>query len=237
MRLDKFICDTTGITRSKAKSLILAGKVYVNGILNRDSKSQVDTENDHVLLDNKKIEYSRYKYIMLNKPAGVVCANADKKYKTVFDLLDESTYKRNMFVCGRLDRDSTGFVLLTNDGPLAHILLSPKSHVSKVYEVVVKNDDTLGYEQAFAKGIKLDGNIICRPAVFLKVDTNICRLEIVEGKFHQVKRMFEALGNKVLSLKRIKFADIDLDVSLKEGEFRYLSDFEQEKLLAKRTKK
>ncbi len=237
MRLDKFLSDAVGITRSKAKSAILAGRVCINNTVYKDCKKQIDPHNDYVALDGVNIVYSQYKYIMLNKPEGVVCANSDNQHKTVFDLIDDPALKKDMFVCGRLDRDTTGFVLITNNGPLAHILLSPKNHVSKVYEVTLENGDMKGYDTAFAQGIVLNDGFICRPASFKKTDEKICLVELVEGKFHQVKRMFEALGNKVVSLKRISFAGIELDEELKEGEYRALNDLEKEKLLAKRTKK
>ena len=237
MRLDKFLSDAVGITRSKAKSAILAGRVCIDSTIFKDCKKQVDPDNDCVTLDGVKIVYSQYKYIMLNKPKGVVCANNDSHHKTVFDLIDDPALKKDMFVCGRLDRDTTDFVLVTNNGPLAHMLLSPKNHVSKVYEVTLENGDMKGYDTAFAQGIVLNDGFICRPANFKKIDEKICLVELVEGKFHQVKRMFEVMGNKVNSLKRISFAGIELDKELKEGEFRTLNDFEKEKLLAKRTKK
>ncbi len=193
----------------------------------------VDENNSVVEIDGVRISYNKFVYIMMNKPAGVISASSDKNCKTAIDLLDEKDKKKDLFIAGRLDKDTTGFLLITNDGDFAHNILSPKNHIYKTYLVGLEHKDVDGYEEKFSSGITIDGGYICKSAVFKYLGENNCTLEICEGKFHQIKRMFEALGNRVVSLKRIKMADVSLDESLKAGEYRYLTSNELEQIMNK----
>ncbi len=228
MRIDKYICDTINITRTAVKQKISKGCVYVDGQRVRSSSIHVDENNCVVEIDGKKIEYNKYVYIMMNKPSGVISASSDKKCLTALDLLKDQDRKKDLFVAGRLDKDTTGFLLITNDGDFAHNILSPKKHIFKTYLVTLEHNIVDGYKQAFADGIELDGGYKCKSAFFEYIGKNCCKVEICEGKFHQIKRMFESLGNKVVSLKRIKMSDVELDSDLKEGEYRHLSSKEIE---------
>ena len=167
----------------------------------------------------------------MNKPKGVLSATMDRHAMTALDLIDQKDRYSDLFIAGRLDKDSTGFLLITNDGAFAHDLLSPKRHVNKTYEVLLSHDDFYGYEQAFKKGIVLDDGYVCKPAVFTALTECRCIIKIYEGKFHQIKRMFKSLGNEVVNLKRIAMGDVSLDPCLKEGEYRRLTDEEYELFL------
>lgn len=228
MRIDKYICDTINITRTAVKQKISRGCVYVDGQRVRSASLHVDENNCLVEIDGKRIEYNKYVYIMMNKPSGVISASSDKNCTTALDLLSEQDRKKDLFVAGRLDKDTTGFLLITNDGDFAHNILSPKNHIYKTYLVKLEHNDIDGYKQAFSDGIELDDGYRCKSAAFEYISDNCCRVEICEGKFHQIKRMFEALGNSVVSLKRIKMSDVELDSNLKEGEYRHLSPKEIE---------
>lgn len=236
MRIDKFICDTINITRTQAKQKISRGAVCVNGQRVRSASQPVDENSCTVTLDGVEIKYNKYIYIMMNKPAGVISASADKKSTTAIDLLSQEDRRKDLFVAGRLDKDTTGFLLITNDGDFAHRVLSPKNHIYKTYHAYLEHGNTAGYAEAFESGVVIDGEYKCKPARFVYLGDNTCSLEICEGKFHQVKRMFDALGNKVVSLKRVKMADVELDATLAEGEYRQLTSKEIEKIMNKITK-
>ena len=237
MRIDKFICDTINITRTQAKSKISKGCVYVDGERVKSCSFQVDEYNSRVEYEGVLLSYNKYVYIMMNKPAGVISATSDNKTKTALDLLHEKDRRHDLFIAGRLDKDTTGLLLITNDGNFAHDILSPKKHVNKLYEVTLEHHYESHYGQAFADGIEIDGGYICKPAEFTAISECKCLLKIFEGKFHQVKRMFEALDNKVVSLKRISMGELVLDKTLKEGDYRYLNDQEIENFVYKITKK
>lgn len=237
MRIDKYICDTINITRTQVKQKISKGQVFVNGERVRSASLNVDENNCVVTLDGARLVYQKFIYIMMNKPRGVISASSDKKCTTAIDLLKHEDRRKDLFVAGRLDKDTTGFLILTNDGDFAHKILSPKSHVFKTYVAELEHDKMEGYEQLFEKGILIDDGYLCKSAIFKRIGERLCSLEICEGKFHQVKRMFEAIGNKVMSLKRVKVGGLSLDESLCEGEYRYLSDCEVEKIMNKIHKK
>lgn len=237
MRIDKYICDTINITRTQAKQKIAKGAAIVNGKCVKSSSFQVDEKNDVVFFDGVELTYNKFFYIMMNKPSGVISASSDKKLTTAIDLLSSEDKHKDLFVAGRLDKDTTGFLLITNDGDFAHNILSPKNHVYKTYSVLLEHCNIEGYEQSFKNGVVIDSNYKCKPARFEYVGDNYCNIEICEGKFHQVKRMFESLGNRVLSLKRIKMGDLSLDPTLDYGEYRYLNDQEIEKIMNKMPKK
>ncbi len=237
MRIDKYICDTINITRTQVKQKISKGQVFVNGERVRNASLNVDENSCKVTLDGEELAYNKYVYIMMNKPGGVISPSSDKKCTTAIDLLSHEDKRKDIFVAGRLDKDTTGFLLLTNDGDFAHKILSPKNHIYKTYVAQLEHDNVEDYKRRFEEGVEIDGGYVCKAASFERIGECQCSLEICEGKFHQVKRMFESLGNKVLSLKRVKIGGVTLDETLEEGEYRYLSDEEIEKIMNKIDKK
>ena len=229
-RLDKVLSNLGYGTRKELKKICRSGLVEVNGEIAKDSGMQVDPEKDKIIINGEEIFYRKFIYLMMNKPEGVVSATYDNRDETVVDLLEIDHQVFEPFPVGRLDKDTTGCLLLTNDGPLAHRLLSPKYHVDKVYEAEIDKEMT-NFEivqSSFKKGIPLDDEITL-PAHLIKIDATHFELTLHQGKFHQVKRMFEYFGYKVVNLNRKKFAFLDCS-SLKEGEYRLLT-IEEEKLL------
>ena len=221
MRLDKLVSDAIGVTRKDSKNLIKKGLVSVNGEIIKDAGANV-SEDCSLLIEGKKAEYKRFIYLMMNKPQGYISSTDDKRQKTVLDLLDESFSRYDLFPAGRLDIDTEGFLLLTNDGQTAHNLLSPAKKVGKEYfarleHILTKEDIT-----AIEGGVDI-GGYVTKPAKIVQKSDNECVITIVEGKFHQVKKMFECVGNKVVYLKRISFASLPLDPSLGLGEYRFLT--------------
>lgn len=225
MRLDKFLCDTLNVARTEAKKMVSSGRVFVDGAKAKSGSLQLN-EAAEVCLDGEPLNYRRYFYIMLNKPSGVVCANRDSKSKTVFDLLDREDLKKDLFVCGRLDKDTTGFVLLMNNGPLAHRLLAPKKDVYKEYSVLSAHPVTDRDIRAFENGIRFKDGTQCKPAYYIPQGDCYGLVRISEGKFHQIKKMFFAIDNEVLKLHRNSIHGLSLDATLAEGEYRYLTDDE-----------
>lgn len=229
MRLDKMLAHTGYGTRKEVKELIRKGFVSVNGeiVLNDDFK--IDEENDEVIIANEEVNYEKVVYLMLNKPDGYVSATYDSKDPTVLDLLYGYT-ARGLFPVGRLDKDTTGLLIISNDGLLAHKLLAPKSHVDKIYKLTYDGTFSKNAYKKFEDGVTLDDGYKCMPAKFEDLGENTGLITIKEGKYHQVKRMMQAVGCEVTSLERIKFGPIEIDRSLKQGEFRPLSAEEIEKL-------
>ena len=227
MRLDKYLANSGIGTRSEVKRLIKDKRVKVNGEIVKSDSYSVDETKDIVLFDDFKVKYKEFYYILLNKPQGYVSAVIDNVYPPVTELLPEYKFA-NLFPVGRLDVDTTGALLLTNDGDLAHKLISPKYHVDKVYAVEVdkKLDNSLIKE--FKKGIIFDGEFTM-PADLVIVDDRHATLTLHEGKFHQVKRMFKKFGYEVLSLERIAFDFLTTD-GLALGEYRELTPEEEERL-------
>lgn len=223
MRLDKFLSNSGVGTRSVTRKYIKNKKVLVNGVCITDISYNIDENVDNITYNGKYISYKPYVYIMLNKPSDVISASYDQKLKTVIDLLENnfSTYK--LFPVGRLDIDTKGLMILTNDGILAHNLLSPKKHVTKTYYVEYKNKLTNKDIITLEKGVDIGGYITKSDAKIEILSDNTCNLTISEGKFHQIKRMFKAISNEVTFLKRIKMNNLELDKNLKEGEFRELT--------------
>ena len=232
MRLDKFLSVTGTLSRSDAKKAIRAGRVSVGGIAAKSGELQLDPEKEHVCLDGREIIYRRFTYIMLNKPEGYVSATDDMRDKTVLELLPDELRRLNLFPCGRLDKYTLGLMLITDDGELSHRLLAPKSHVSKDYrfrsEKPVGEADRLSLEA----GVYIDGGYLTKPAkVTLDADgASGGIITICEGKYHQIKQMFEAISNKIIYLERVSFGPLELDVSLERGEWRFLTDTEIEAL-------
>ena len=219
-------------SRKEVKILVKSGLVKVNNELARDSSLLVDTNKDRVTLDDKEIVYRDKVYMMMNKPASYISAREDNKgQKTVIDLLADEYKHMNISPAGRLDIDTEGLLLLTNDGAFIHNIISPKKNVVKKYfallEREVKDDDI----RAFEKGIELADGYRCLPARLEVLDNNSAYVYISEGKYHQVKRMFYARRNKVLYLKRVQIGGLELDPNLKLGEYRDLSEEEKAKML------
>lgn len=230
MRLDKFLSSMGLGSRKDVRKLVKAGRITVNGMTAASADMKVDEENDIITADEIPVVYRRYAYYMLNKPAGYISASSG--IHTVMELIDEND--RGLFPCGRLDRDTEGLLLITNDGPLAHNLLSPAKHVGKEYLVRTEKAITEDDLKRFEDGIEIDGGEKCRPAAGYLTDPRTCMLTIREGRYHQVKRMFEAVGNHVVYLKRIRMKNLVLDEDLKPGEYRPLTKEEEEELRADR---
>ena len=232
-RLDKLLSNLGYGTRKEIKQLIKKGTVKVDGETARDSGMHVDPLESIVEIDGEKINYRKYIYIMLNKPQGVVSATYDNKYKTVVELLPDEFKAFKPFPAGRLDIDTEGFLLMTNDGQLAHELLSPKKHVPKKYYALIEGEVTSDNVEKFKEGIILDDGYKTMPAqleIIRAGSHSEIELVIHEGKFHQVKRMFIAVGKKVKYLRRIEFGGLRLDEGLKPGECRELTDDELKKI-------
>ena len=228
-RLDKFLTQIPVGTRSQVKDMIKKGRVCVNGVHASKPELKVDPENDSITLDGKKLFYSQYAYYMLNKPEGVVSATNDNTAPTVVSLLAVPEQK-DLFPVGRLDKDTTGLLLLTNDGALAHDLLSPKKHVDKTY--LVKPEKQLSEEDIhrLESGLDIGDDKPTAPAKAKLTENGELLLTIHEGRFHQVKRMLQALDNQVLALERVRFGPLSLDPSLPRGEYRALTEEEIEAL-------
>ncbi len=231
MRLDKYLCDTLNMTRSDAKKAISSKRVAVNGEFVKSASVHID-ENADVQLDGQTVLYQKYVYIMLNKPAGYICANRDAKSKTVFDLLPADYHKKDLFVCGRLDKDTTGLVLITNNGEVAHRLLAPKKCVFKEYLVGSREKVNREDIRLFEEGITLNDGLVCKPAYYEEISPGMGIIKISEGKFHQIKRMFGAINNEVITLHRNSIHGLRLDPSLKMGECRYLTEEEIASIVA-----
>lgn len=228
LRLDKFLADMGVGTRSDVKQYIRKGLVLVNDEVVKKPECKVDSEADQVECKGVRIGYSQYEYYMLNKPKGVVSATEDSRDKTVLELITDSS-RKGLFPVGRLDKDTEGLLLITNDGKLSHELLSPKKHVPKTYFVRVDGLVTQEDIDLFAEGFQVDAELYAKPAVLeiLKAgEQSEVHLTITEGKFHQVKRMFQAVDKPVLYLQRVRMGSLELDRSLALGEYRALTEEE-----------
>lgn len=239
-RLDKYLVEMSVASRSTIKEMARKGRITVNGTTVKASDIKIDEDNDIVAVDGQIIAYSHMEYFMLNKPAGVITATEDKHAATVLDLIKERV-RNDLFPVGRLDKDTEGLLLITNDGDLAHRLLAPKKHVDKVYFAIIEGIVTEAHIRVFASGMKLlDGtDIMPGELEILEVNeedaTSRILLTIHEGKFHQVKRMFEAVGTEVVYLKRLSMGPLVLDDALAPGEYRRLTDEELAMLKAATT--
>ncbi len=233
LRLDKFISSQTEITRSEIKKLLSKNKVTLNGTVIRDGSIKIDPQTDKITAEGKEIDYLDKVYIILNKPEGYVCAVEDKKEKTVLELLDGKYRRKDIFPAGRLDKDTVGMVLITNDGKLSHKILSPKSHIPKYYIAKLAENFKDEYIEIFEHGVKINGGDICLPAKVRAIENNanMSLLEISEGKFHQVKRMFKSVGNKVVKLQRIQMGGLEIPDKLAVGEYIDIIYKDVEKLL------
>lgn len=233
MRLDKFISTTTTLSRAEAKKIIKKG-ILINDILIKSSDYKVDENNDIVIVNGSRLVYQKYVYIMMNKPQNVISATEDMIDKTVVDILKDKDRIHKVFPVGRLDKDTEGLMLLTNDGELAHKLISPKKDVEKKYYVEVTGELKEEYLELVKDGLVLDDGYKCKSArleiLESSKDKSCANIYITEGKFHQVKRMMKALETTVTYLKRLSIGSLILDESLKLGEYRYLTDKELKKI-------
>lgn len=237
IRLDKMLSHMGYGTRSEVRKAVKQGLVTVDGRPVKDSGMAVDAGTQDVRFGGERVLYREFIYLMMNKPPGVISATEDARERTVVDLLSPADAALQPFPAGRLDKDTEGLLLLTNDGQLAHRLLSPRKHVPKTYEAKVAGSRTVGDAdvQAFAAGVKLDDGYITMPAELEVKETDegpdgraisVVRLTIREGKYHQVKRMFEAVGLKVVHLRRLSMGPLVLDASLAPGDYRELTEKE-----------
>ncbi|MBQ9521723.1 MAG: rRNA pseudouridine synthase [Oscillospiraceae bacterium] len=224
-RLDKILASTGKHSRKEARVLIRAGRVLVDGVPVRDAAAKFDAEAAHITVDGADIGYRRVTWVMLNKPAGYLSATEDRHTPTVLDLLPPEL--RHLFPVGRLDKDTVGLLLLTDDGATAHALLSPRHHVGKVYEARVSGRLTAEDVEAFRAGVTLADGLRCLPAELEILSAgeaeSVCRVTVREGKFHQVRRMLAERGKPVLFLERVKMGNLPLDRALSRGSFRFLT--------------
>ncbi|HAB9682848.1 TPA_asm: rRNA pseudouridine synthase [Listeria monocytogenes] len=226
MRLDKLLSHTGFGSRKEVKPLLKSGAVVVNGTIQKDSKTQVNPDKDQITVHGTPVVYQEFVYFMLHKPQNVVSATEDNVSETVIDLLAQEDTLTDPFPVGRLDKDTEGLLIITNDGTLAHNLLSPKKHIDKTYYAKIDGDVTAEDVEAFAARIELDDGYTCKPARLEIITPNEIKVTIQEGKFHQVKRMFAARGKSVSYLKRISMGNLQLDESLALGEYRPLTEAE-----------
>lgn len=233
MRIDKFLANMGFGSRKEVKQLLKKGGVDKNGETIKDPKTQIDTNLDKVTVHGELVEFKEFIYLMMNKPAGVISATEDPSEETVIDLLELEDTIFDPFPVGRLDKDTVGLLLLTNDGKLSHQLLSPKKHVPKTYYAKIDGVVTEADVEAFRAGVILDDDYKTKPAQLTILSAgpkSEIELTITEGKFHQVKRMFEAVDKSVTFLMRIKMGPLALDESLQPGEYRELTEEEVESL-------
>ena len=211
-------------SRRAAREYLNRNMILVDGKRITKPETKIDVTESIVHFNGKELKYSQFTYLLMNKPSGVVSATTDKKDKTVIDLLEGHYKKMDLFPVGRLDKDTVGLLLLTNDGHFAHEMLAPKKHVPKLYYAEIEQDITQLDIQQFQDGITIEGGYLCKPAILTVLEkNNHVHVEISEGKFHQVKKMFAAVGKRVFYLKRVKFGNLELDANLPEGEYRELT--------------
>ncbi len=232
MRLDKLLCEMSVGTRSEVKQMIKKGKITVNGAVVKKPEMKVDPDTAEITAEGRSISYAKEEYIMLHKPAGVVSATKDNKDKTVLDLITDNK-RKDLFPVGRLDKDTEGLLLLTSDGELAHQLLSPKKHVDKTYYAKIRGIVDEEDVKRFAEGLDIGEDSLTLPAKLVILDSkeeSEIEVTIREGKFHQIKRMFHAVGKEVVYLKRLSMGSLVLDETLEKGAYRPLSEEEIKKL-------
>ncbi len=229
MRLDKYLCDCNLGTRSQIKKDIKNGQVSINGIPALKPEQKIDEEKDKVHYKGQICAYEKYIYYILNKPAGVVSATEDRHDQTVLDLLGDDR-RNDLFPVGRLDKDTEGLLLITNDGALAHELLSPAKHVEKEYECHLAYPLREEQKAQLEQGVDIGEKALTKPAVVHILDDKKITLTITEGKFHQVKRMIHAVGNEVIYLKRLRMGNLKLEAELPKGSYRRVTEEEREQL-------
>lgn len=225
-RLDKILSSALKISRADVKKLMKKQSVTVNGASVKSGEMKIDPDTDEIRLNGRDVVYQKNIYLMMNKPEGVISASNDRSQETVVDLVPEEFRRDGLFPAGRLDADTTGFVLITDDGDFAHRILSPKNHVEKTYHARLAQRLSDGDIERFLSGIELKDGTLCLEARLRVVEdgeTPLVEVVIHEGKYHQVKRMFAALGNRVVQLRRIKIGGLSLDGTLAEGECREIT--------------
>lgn len=228
MRLDKLLAHLNCGSRKEVQAMIRAGRVQVNGAVERDPAAKVDSDSAQVMLDGQARQYQAQRYYMLNKPAGVITASRDARHATVLDLFPVEI-RRGLFAVGRLDKDTEGLLIVTDDGALSHALMSPTRHVYKVYEAVVEGELLPDAEARFENGLTLKDGTVCLPARLERLAGDAVqrvRVTLREGKYHQVKRMIAAVGGVVVQLRRVQLGGLRLDPALAQGAFRALTDQE-----------
>lgn len=227
-RIDKIISSQLNISRNDARSLIKGGRVFCDGTVVTDPAFKADGEKNEIMVDGKPLFYKEHVYIMMNKPQGVVSATNDAKTKTVIDLVPESMKRKNLFPAGRLDKDTVGFMLITDDGDFAHRILSPSRHVEKTYIAHLRDPLSGEGKRILEKGAVLSDGTECMDAKVRIIDGEGKEVEIIirEGKYHQIKRMFASVGNEVVFLKRIAIGGLGLDETLEQGQCREITDKE-----------
>ena len=219
MRLDRFFSSQEILSRKEVKEAVLKKQITVNGETAKKIDMQIDPQTAQVCYKGQAVAYEPFVYLMLNKPQGVVSATDDKMHRTVLDLVPPELYRSDLFPAGRLDKDTVGFVLLTNDGDFAHRILSPKSHVSKRYEVTIDGPITAQDEAQLRSGITLADGYICKPCTLTLLsdcENPVYEIILTEGKYHQIKRMFGSVGRGVVFLKRTHIGGLELDKTLPE---------------------
>ena len=227
MRLDKFLSECAVCSRSESSRAARAGKIRVNGAVVKRADMHIDEKKDEILFDGNRVLYEPFFYVFLNKPAGYVSATEDSRLPVVTSLLPEKMQKAGVFPCGRLDRDTLGWMLLTNDGELSHRLLSPRRHVEKIYRFTCQSPLVPEAEAMLFEGIVISGGEQCKSArLHADLDRMGGEITLTEGKYHEIKRMLEALDNKITSLERISFASIPIDRMLARGEWRRATEDE-----------
>lgn len=229
MRLDKFLSEC-GYTRKNATALIKAKDVLVNGkvVIKKDEK--INENSDEVVVCGKKLVYQKYIYIMLNKPKGVLSATEDKTQSTIISLLPQHLQTKNLFPVGRLDKDTTGLIIITNDGDFCHRVISPKNNVNKTYYFVLADKICSQDVEKLKNGVTLADGLTTKTCEIEMLTQNTGYITITEGKYHQVRRMFASTGNKVVELDRVSEGNIILDKNLKRGQWRFLTDKEVENI-------
>lgn len=231
-RIDRILSEQTNYSRKEIKKLVSKGLVLVNGCVVRKSDEKYDEDNVSIKINGEDIKINKHFYLLLNKPKGYISTTVSDSDKTVIDLVPDKYKTRTLFPAGRLDKDTTGLMLITDDGVFAHNILSPKKHIKKVYEVVIDKEISDEMVNGFRDGVKLnDGE--CKSALLEKIDTNKCLVTLTEGRYHQIKRMFGCYKAKVLELKRICMGELYLPSDLEVGMVREVSDEELLKIQSK----
>lgn len=231
-RLDKIIATQFNISRSMARLQIHRGKVTVDGKYIRDPSAQFEPDSCAVAYKGQALDYKEHIYIIMNKPEGVLSASEDKKRETVVDLVPDSLKRSGLFPVGRLDRDTTGLLIITDDGDFAHRVISPKKNIFKTYKVTLDGDITDQIIDTFKKGVVLADKTECRPAELKRLSENVAEIKISEGRYHQIKRMFGTVGLGVNKLERTAIGNLTLDSNILQGECRELTDSELNSIFA-----
>lgn len=226
-RLDKIIASQYGISRSITKAIIHRGKVKIDGAVVRDPSLQVDIDAVSIEYKGQVLNYKEHIYIVMNKPKGVLSASEDKLRETVVDLVPKELSRQGLFPVGRLDRDTTGLLIITDDGDFAHNVISPKKNILKTYKVTLDGDINGDMIKQFSEGIVLADGTKCRPAILKRIDRNVAEIKISEGRYHQIKRMFGVVGLGVNELERTALGNLKLPENLKVGESKELSEDEK----------